>query len=298
MKLIITILLLFGITCDVAYSQNVSVAVFNYVGISNTNIVVQTDDSLNDNENISIEIIVAQKQLNVSGCLTNVSNSIPSSSSSSTGVSGTSSLQSSSLHQSSSIGSSSTLSSSPFSSSISTISSSLPFSSSSSLVTSSSKSVSSSSSSSSLCNGFIPPQNVTITTNSAIPITTSPMNLLFNQSFPINKTIYVNSQSGNDITNSGLCPTSAFQTIQRAQSLVQSFLSFNNQQSIVVFLQGTFILNSTLSFSQMDGPASTSNNYVIFTSLDSTTPTEISGGKLLPANWSELSSFLGCGSHF
>ncbi len=168
-EICITLFLLFDIRCY-ALNQNLSVAVFNYVGISNTNIIVQTSDI--SDENINVEIIVnenvAQNSLNVSGCLTNVSISTNSSSSgsSSTGtVSSSSVAASSSLLQSSSIGSSS-LSSSILSSS-SLISSSLPVSSSSSsLISSSSSSPSISSSSSSISSFNISNNNVTLTLGS------------------------------------------------------------------------------------------------------------------------------------
>ncbi len=277
MKLIFWILFLLSVAY--ASNQNLSVAVFNYVGISNTNIVVQTSES----SDINVEIILnTQNQLNVSGCLTNVS--IPtngsSSSSSSTGIMSSSIVQSSSLLplSSSSIDSSS-LSSSMLSSSVFSSSSSLPSSSliSSSLVSSSissSKSISSSSSSNSngrpvagynLCGSY----NIS---------TISPFTTLNAPVYYTNVTINVDSVSGND-------QGWPLKTITAAQLMVQSLLLANNHQTITVVLNGTFYQTQPITMGLLDSPNLSSNNFVIYTSANPNTPAVISGGVRLPSNW-------------
>ncbi len=108
----IFIVLLFQLCCYIIIAQNnnnnnISIALFNYVGLADTNIVVQTDNGVGDTGVVSIDILIGNTtQLNVTSCLANVSNNIPIVSSSTGGMTN---VSSSGLQQSSSIESSSVL---------------------------------------------------------------------------------------------------------------------------------------------------------------------------------------------
>ncbi len=305
--------------------QNVSVVLFNYVGITNTNIVVQTwENSTSGDNDISVEIIVTsgeqEKQLNVSGCLTNVSNNNPtSSSSSSTGTiieknsssSGiSSSLQSSSLFPSSSLQSSSLLpSSSLLSSSIvsSSLTSSQKLSSSSSNgvssstiasssilssspLFSSSQGVSSSSSSSKMSlifpSGSIPGFFV----NTDFSLASNPIFASFNTNQTTQYTLYVDAQNGSD-SNFGNSSINAFQTLSHVQSMVRLLLP-NATNNILVYLNGIFTLSQTWTLSAMDSFASASSYFVTYTALNPFQKPVISGLYTLPKNWTLFNSTL------
>lgn len=107
--------------------------------------------------------------------------------------------------------------------------------------------------------------------------TTSPQNIFNqnNQGIYICATVYVNSVIGVDNQNGTI--NYPVQSLPAAQTIWRKLISTLPNQNILVILDETFELNQQDSVSK--------NNYLIFTSLNSSSPVSIHGGELLSKTW-------------